>query len=253
MPNLRLIKAEVLKLRRRHGMLAMAFVITLGVLAIAYAVTAVQHGGNPAKYGPAGGAKGFADSLQFLSVMGFVIGAIVGSTAGAQDLDSGVFRDLAATGRSRTALFLARVGGAWIVVLSILGVTLAADVACGFLLADGSATPGLGETGHAVGLTVAAGALASALAVGLAALFGSRGPVIGILIATHVVLEPQLQGASFLDNAREAVPTAALNRISDQATSVDFKPAPGTAVAVIVAWIAAALAAGAWRTKTREI
>jgi hypothetical protein len=253
MPNLRLIKAEVLKLRRRHGMLAMAFVLTLGVLAIAYVVTAIQHGGNPAKYGPAGGAKGFADSLQFLSVMGFVIGAIVGSTAGAQDLDSGVFRDLAATGRSRTALFLARVGGAWIVVLSILGVTLAADVACGFLLADGSATPGLGEVGHAVGLAVSAGALASALAVGLAALFGSRGPVIGILIATHVVLEPQLQGASFLGNAREAVPTAALNRIGDQATSVDFKVALGTAVAVIVAWIAAALAAGAWRTKTREI
>jgi hypothetical protein len=103
------------------------------------------------------------------------------------------------------------------------GITLAADVACGFLLADGSATPSLGDISHAVGLSVSAGALASALAVGLAALFGSRGPVIGILIATHVVLEPQLQSAGFLGSAREAVPTAALNRIGDQATSVDFK------------------------------
>jgi hypothetical protein len=253
MPNLRLIKAEVLKLRRRNGMLAVAFALTLGVMAVAYVVTALQHGSNPAKYGPAGGAKGFSDSLQFLALMGFTVGVIVGSTAGAQDLDSGVFRDLAATGRSRTALFLARVGGAWVVVLSVLGIMLAADVACSFLLADGSATPSLTEIGHAAAMTASSGALAAALAVGLAALFGSRGPVIGILIAAHVIIEPQLQGAGFLGNFREAIPTAALNRIGHQTTSVDFKVALGTAVAVIFAWIAAALAAGAWRTRTREI
>jgi ABC-type transport system involved in multi-copper enzyme maturation permease subunit len=254
MPNLRLIKAEVLKLRRRNGMLAVAFALTLGLLAVAYLVTAIQHGGNPAKYGPAGGAKGFEDSIEFLAVMGFVTGVIVGSTAGAQDLDSGVFRDLAATGRSRTALFLARVGGAWVVVLSILGITLAADVVGGFLLADGSATPSLGDIGQAAGMALASGALAAALAVGLAALFGSRGPVIGILIAVHVILEPQLQGAGFLGDARQAIPTSALNRIGDQATAgLDYKVALGTAIAVVVAWIAAALAAGAWRTKTREI
>jgi ABC-type transport system involved in multi-copper enzyme maturation permease subunit len=253
MPNLRLIKADVLKLRRRHGMLAVAFALTLGILALAYVVTALQHAGNPGKYGPAGGAKGFSDSLQFLALMGFTVGAIVGSTAGAQDLDSGVFRDLAATGRSRSALFLARVGGAWVVVLSILAVALLADVAGGFLLADGAATPSLGAIGHAVALTASSGALAAALAVGLAALFGSRGPVIGILIATHVIIEPQLQGAGFLGGARAAIPTAALNRIGDQATGTDLKVALGTAVAVVLAWIAAALAAGAWRTRTREI
>ena len=58
MPNLRLIKAEVLKLRRRPGMLTVAFGLTLGLLALAYLVTAIQHGGNPAKYDAAGGAQG---------------------------------------------------------------------------------------------------------------------------------------------------------------------------------------------------
>ena len=58
MPNLRLIKAEVLKLRRRPGMLIVAFGLTLGLLALAYLVTAIQHGGNPAKYDAAGGARG---------------------------------------------------------------------------------------------------------------------------------------------------------------------------------------------------
>ena len=141
MPNLRLIKAEVLKLRRRRGMLVISVGLTLGLLALAYLVTAIQHGGNPAKYDPAGGLGGFTDSLEFLALMGFIMAAIVGSTAGSQDIDSGVFRDLAATGRSRSALFLARVGGAWVVVGAILAVTLAADVAGAFALADGTATP----------------------------------------------------------------------------------------------------------------
>jgi ABC-type transport system involved in multi-copper enzyme maturation permease subunit len=254
MPSLRLINAEVLKLRRRRGMLAVALGLTLGLLLVAYLVTSIQHGGNPAKYAPAGGLKGFTDSLEFISVMGFVMAAIVGSTAGSQDIDSGVFRDLAATGRSRTALFLARVGGAWVVVLSILAVTLAVDVAGAFVFADGTATPGAGDIGQAAAMTLASGALGAALAVGLATLFGSRGPVIGILIAAHVVFEPQLQNAGFLGVARTALPTSALHRIGDESfAGVDYRLALGTAIAVVLAWIAAALVAGAWRTKTREI
>jgi ABC-type transport system involved in multi-copper enzyme maturation permease subunit len=254
MPNLRLTYAEVLKLRRRPGMLAIAIGLTLGLMAVAYLVTGIQHSGNPAKYGAAGGLKSFKDSLEFLSVMGFIMAAIVGSTAGSQDIDTGVFRDLAATGRSRTALFLARVGGAWTVVLSILAVTLAADVAAAFALADGTATPGLGDIGQAAAMTLASGAVGAALAVGLAALFGSRGPVIGILIAAHVVFEPQLQSAGFLGAARQALPVSAINRIGDSGTAgLDYKIALGTAIAVVLAWIAAALVAGAWRTKTREI
>jgi len=254
MPNLRLIKADVLKLRRRRGMLIISVGLTLGLLALAYLVTAIQHGGNPAKYDPAGGLAGFNDSLEFLALMSFIMAAIVGSTAGSQDIDSGVFRDLAATGRSRTALFLARVGGAWVVVGAILAITLAADVAGAFALADGTATPGAGDISQAAAMTFVSGALGAALAVGLAALFGSRGPVIGILIAAHLVFEPQLQNAGFLGDARQAIPASAISRIGDHATQgLDYKVALGTAIAVVAAWIAAALAAGAWRTKTREI
>ena len=253
MPNLRLIKAEVLKLRRRPGMLVVSFGLTLGLLALAYLVGAIQHGGNPAKYDAPGGAAGFKDSLEFLSMMGFIMAAIVGSTAGSQDIDSGVFRDLAATGRSRTALFLARVGGAWVVVLSILAITLAADVAAAFALADGTAQPVAGDIVQAVAMTFASGMLGAALAVGLAALFGSRGPVIGLLIAAHLVFEPQLQGAGFLGDARQAIPVSAINRIGDSASGLDYTIALPTAIAVVLAWIAAALAAGAWRTKTREV
>jgi ABC-type transport system involved in multi-copper enzyme maturation permease subunit len=102
-------------------------------------------------------------------------------------------------------------------------------------------------------MVLASGALGAALAVGLAALFGSRGPVIGILIASHLVLETQLQSAGFLGDARQAIPLSAINRIGDAGSGLDYRLALGTACAVVLAWIAAALAAGAWRTETREI
>ena len=64
--DLRLIRAQVLKLRRRRGMLAIVAAITLGVVALAFGVSAIQHAGNPGKYGPAGGAASFKDAIEVL-------------------------------------------------------------------------------------------------------------------------------------------------------------------------------------------
>jgi ABC-type transport system involved in multi-copper enzyme maturation permease subunit len=253
MPDYRLIRADVLKLRRRRGMLAVCAGLTLGILLLVLTVLTVQHGGDPAKHDPAGGLAGFADSLQLVSLMVFLVGAIIGATAGAQDLDTGVFRDLAATGRSRTALFLSRVGGAWVVVGALTLLTLVVDAAAGFVLADGTPTPHVGDIVEGGAMLLASGALGAALAVGIAALVGSRGPVIAILLAMHLIFEPQLQGAGFLGDARQGLPISAINRIGDQAGDLDYSLALGTSIAVIAAWIVAALAAGAWRTKTREI
>jgi hypothetical protein len=253
MPDLRLINSDVLKLRRRRGMLAVCAGLTLGILLLAFVVITLQHGAHPLKTGPAGGLHGFLDTLPTISVTIFLVGAIVGATAGAQDLDSGVFRDLAATGRSRTALFLARVSGAWVITGAVALVTLAVDVAGAFLLADGTPTPHVSDVVQAAAMLVASGAFGAALAVGLAALVGSRGPVIAILLASHLIFEAQLQGAGFLGDARQALPISAINRIGDQATGLDYTVPLGTAVTVLAAWIVAALAAGAWRTRTREI
>jgi hypothetical protein len=166
-----------------------------------------------------------------------VAGAIVGSTAGAQDLESGVFRDLAATGRSRVALFGARVTGAWAVVLPVAALTAAAMAGAGVL----AGTAGL----------LATAALSSAVAVGLSALIGSRGPVIAIVLAFNLAIAQILVGISFLGDLRQAIPTVALARIAH--ANADVHTTLGVALAVVGAWVAAAFAAGAWRTKTREI
>ena len=49
---------------------------------------------------------------------------------------------------------------------------------------------------------------------------------------------------------RKGIPTVALARIAH--TSADVAHDAPIAIAVVAAWIAAAFAAGAWRTKTRE-
>jgi ABC-type transport system involved in multi-copper enzyme maturation permease subunit len=249
--DLRLIRAEVLKLRRRRGMLAIAAAITLGVVALAFGVSAIQHAGNPAKYGPAGGAASFKDAMNVVMLLTIVAGAIVGSTAGAQDIQSGVFRDLAATGRSRLALFGARITGAWAVVLPLAALSAAAMAGASIGLAGSLPAPTAAAiVAGTLGL-LATAALSSAAAVGLSALIGSRGPVIAIVLAFNLAIAQMLVGISFLGDVRQAIPTVALARIAH--ANADVPTTLGVAVAVTAAWIAAAFAAGAWRTSSREI
>ena len=253
MLDLRLIRAEVLKLRRRRGMLAIAVGITVGIVALAFGVSAVQHASNPGKYGPAGGAASFKDAIDIMLLLTIVAGAIVGSTAGAQDIESGVFRDLAATGRSRTALFLSRVTGALAVVLPIVGVTAIATAAASIALKADLPAPDTGTLIAGTARVLAAGALSTAVAVGISAVVGSRGPVIGILLAFFLGISPLLQAITFLGGSRQLVPEVAIDRIGDLSTPPGMHVALGTAIAVVLGWIAVSLAAGAWRTKTREI
>src|SRR3954447_22188965 len=198
MPDLRLIVADVLKLRRRRGMLSLTLLGTLGIVALVFAVTSIQHATNPGKYGPAGGLDTYRDAITVVGLLALVAGVIVGGTAGTQDVESGVFRDLAATGRSRTALFLSRALGALAVVMPILLITALAAAAGSTALRGDLPAPHADNliAGTAPGL--AAGALSAAVAVGMSAVVGSRGPVIGILLAFFVGISPLLQAIRFL-------------------------------------------------------
>src|SRR5262249_21708010 len=157
---------------------ALAVAITVGVIALAFTVMAVQHSSNPGKYGPAGGLTNYKDSVGVLLVLAIVAGTIVGSTAGAQDIEARVFRDLAPPGRSRTALFGARVSGAWVVVLPIVASAAALAGLASLALAGSAATPGATALVQGTAAALAAGAAGAAIAVGLCTLVGSRGPVI---------------------------------------------------------------------------
>jgi len=228
----RLISAEVLKLRRRTGMVVMTAVLTVVAVGIYYAVQAIR--------GDVGGH--FGDAIAVLAMAGSVAGAIVGATAGAADIEAGVFRDLVATGRSRLALFFVRVPGAWAIVLPmlVLAVALAAVI-------DGTAA---GDIIPAAAQVLTAGALTSAVCVGLAALTGSRGTVIGLALAFQLGVSPILAQVEAIGDFRYGIPSVALARIGG-VDELEF--ALATAIAIVLAWAAAALAAGAWRSATQEI
>jgi ABC-type transport system involved in multi-copper enzyme maturation permease subunit len=253
MPDLRLISADILKLRRRRGMLALTLLGTLGVVVLVFGVLTIQHAGDPAKYGPAGGLENYREAVSVVSLLALVAGVIIGGTAGTQDIESGVFRDLAATGRSRTALLLSRAVGSLAVVLPIVGVTALAAAAASIALKAGLPAPHAGTVLSGTAQVLAAGALSTAVAVGVATVVGSRGPVIGILLAFFLGISPLLQGIAFLGGGRQLVPEVAVTRIGDLSTTPGMQVSLGTAIAVVLGWIAVSLAAGAWRTRTREI
>ena len=250
--DLRLIRADALKLRRRPGMLALCVFLTLGAMAIIFAVTGIQHASNPAHHKPAGGLDNYQGAMFFLTMMMLVVGAVIGSTAGAQDLESGVFRDLAATGRSRVALFGARIPGAFAIVFPIALLASAGATVASFALADGLAGPDAAAIFAATAGVLAAGALSAAVSVGLAALTGSKAAVITTVLAFVLAIAPILDGLKFLGNARQAIPTDALARIG-HAQDQNLHIALFTAIVVVLAWGSAAFAAGVWKTRTREI
>ena len=226
---IRLVNAEILKLRRRTGMLVMTALLTVVAVAAYYVVVAAT-----------GGTTHFDDVVAVLALSGSVVGVIVGATAGAADIEAGVFRDLVATGRSRLALFFARVPGAWAFVLP----ALAAAVALAAVLSGPSAS----EITTAMAQVLTAGALAAAVCVGLAALTGSRGTIIGLALAFQLGVSPLLGQIEAIGDARRAIPMIDVARIngSDEFSIV-------LAVGILVAWALTALAAGAWRAQTQEI
>lgn len=250
--DLRLIAADVLKLRRRRGMLALCMALTLGLIALMVIAAAVQHAGSPLEHFPAGGVMAYQDMMFALTLMMLVVGALVGAIAGAQDLESGVFRDLAATGRSRIALFGARIPGACVVVFLIGGLASAAAAIAAFTLADGWPTPHASMVVAATAGVLTTGALSATVSVGLAALTRSKAAVVSTMLAFNLALAPLLSGIGWLGDARQAIPTNALLRIGEgpnQGVEIGLF----TAIVVVLAWAAAAFAAGAWRTQAREI
>ena len=100
----RLIRADVLKLRRRRGMMAVVALLVFAAVAVYFGVGAVPR--------RATSRATSTTATGVLTLLASVAGAIIGATAGGADIESGVFRDLVATGRSRTALFFSRVPAA---------------------------------------------------------------------------------------------------------------------------------------------
>ena len=251
----RLVSAEFLKLRKRRGLVISGLALTALPMVVAYTILLIVHAANPAKHGPAGGLSNFSDSIDLLMTLSVIAAILIGSTLGAGDLSSGVFRELVVTGRSRVALFAARLPAGLALLWAFVGIgfgvtATASNVFSGSLHAPGRTL--LLETGAWLALL---SALSLALALAVSSVVGSRGTTIGILFAWQIVVTPILLQIKTLGSLREGLLGAATDRLEPSAlikgpTEVTMSIA--AAAVVIVAWTVLPLALGAWRTATRD-
>src|SRR6185437_4621196 len=178
-----LARADLLKLRKRRGLFWTAGALIVLPQVLAYGILAILHAANPAHHGPAGGIANLGHGMSVLVLVGSIGAIIAGASAGADDLSSGVFRELVVTGRSRLALFGSRIPGGLAFVLSFAavayGISAVVSVVASGDLRSPSATL-IVESGLWVFAELAFYAV---LAVGLASLTGSRAYTIGILLA----------------------------------------------------------------------
>ena len=251
-----MVGAEILKVRRNRGVMAMALVLTVGVVVLMYGYVAIRHSSNPFQNEPAGGIIGMHKGIRDLGeFFGMLAAVLIGAEVGTADLSSGVFRDLVTTGRSRLSLFAVRAPAAAIVTLCMTGAAYAVVLFATFVFADGQATPDLGLILQGAGWIALANVAVSTLAVGVGSLSGSRALTLTAVIGWQAILTNILINVSSLGSARDALLTPALSNIEPLNLGSSDNPvimATGLAVAVICLWVVFPLVVGAWRTQTRD-
>lgn len=251
----RLVSAELLKLRKRRGLVASSLALTVLPMLVAYTILLIVHAANPARHGPAGGLRNFSDSIDLLSTLSVIAATLIGATLGAGDLSSGVFRELVVTGRSRLALFAARLPAGAALLWLFVGLGFAVTATASNVFAGSLAAPSgtlLVETAAWLALV---SVLSLVLALAVASVVGSRGTTIGILFAWQIVVTPLLLQIRSLGALREGLLGAATDHLRPSALlnePLHVGMSLAAAIVVTAAWVTAALAVGAWRTATRD-
>jgi hypothetical protein len=130
-PTVGMIASRFKELRKRRGLMITLILVTVGIPSVFLVIRLLLHAFAPKTYGPAGGYSTYTALVSgVLYVFGFIVAATLGATAGSVDLTEGMFRHLVVTGRSRLALYLARIpaGLAIIVPLVAVGFTVVCAV-----------------------------------------------------------------------------------------------------------------------------
>ncbi len=122
-PTWSMVTTRIMELRKRRGLMIALVAVNIGIPVVFLSVRLISHAVDPKSYGPAGGYTIFTTLvLGFMYVFGFIVAAVVGCTAGSVDLTEGMFRHLVITGRSRLALYLARIPAGLAIVISMVAV-----------------------------------------------------------------------------------------------------------------------------------
>jgi hypothetical protein len=122
-PTGAMITTRFMELRKRRGLMVALILVYIGIPTVFLGVRLLFHALSPHSYGPAGGYgiyTGLVAGVMYL--FGFLVAATLGCTAGSVDLTDGMFRHLVVTGRSRLALYLARIPAGLAVIVPLVAV-----------------------------------------------------------------------------------------------------------------------------------
>jgi ABC-type transport system involved in multi-copper enzyme maturation permease subunit len=258
LPTPQLVNSDILKLRKRRGLAAVVSVLTIVAVTLTYVIIQIFHWSNPGKYGVAGGVENLGNGVALIAALGGVAAAIVGASAGAQDLDAGVYRDLVVTGRSRRSLFLSRLVGGLAYLIPFVVVAYAIAAVASVVWAGDKPMPSVHLMAVTGLWTLLSVSFYYVLAFGIACITGSRSYTIGILLAFRLALTPLISAIGALGIVRELMPGVALANLGPDTFLKTFSPAgvvtasTGAAVAVLLVWALAAIRIGSWRDTHRD-
>ena len=125
LPTWDLITTKNLEIRKRRGLIITVAVLIVAPTALVYSLRLLFHAVDPHSYGLAGDPALFSQSSNLIAEFGFIAAAALGAAAGTTDLSDGMFRHLVITGRSRLALYLARIPAGLAITVPLVALAFA--------------------------------------------------------------------------------------------------------------------------------
>jgi len=120
-----MIATRFMELRKRRGLMITLIALTIGLPTLFLVIKLLLHAFVPHSYGPAGGFEVFTSLIAgVLYIFGFIAAMTLGATAGCSDLADGMFTQQVVTGRSRVALYLARIPAGLAIILPMVAVAI---------------------------------------------------------------------------------------------------------------------------------
>ena len=272
LPTVPLIGAKLLELRKRRTLMIVIAAFTVLLPVLFYGVRLALHLSNPGQYEPAGAPDAFATAGTLMDEFGFIIAVTLGATAGTTDLTDGMFRHLVITGRSRLALYLARIPAGLSILLSLAAigftVTCLVTAFAGSPLAAGAVTPSPGTMAD-VGLWLELDLIIGfTVGLGLGSLMGQRTVPIVLLILLQIIITPILADHALpgFINGERLVVGVAMDQLKPAALAGGTTVGPGGGphelhlplmpawfmAVVIGGWIIGWSVLGAWKMATRD-
>ncbi len=122
-PTRAMVATRFMELRKRRGLMITLIALTIGLPTLFLVIRLLLHAFVPQSYGPAGGFDVFTSLIAgVLYIFGFIAAMTLGATAGCSDLADGMFTQQVVTGRSRVALYLARIPAGLAIIIPMVAV-----------------------------------------------------------------------------------------------------------------------------------